>query len=92
MSDDMMGALRLDGDRRAVHLERTYATHPEDLWSAITEADRVGRWLARIEGQFQVGCTFVLYFDDDDLDSRSIGQILECRRPERLRVSWYFRY
>lgn len=69
-----------DGARRVVTLEREFHSDPADLWQAITNPERAGRWLAS------------LTIDDDDVtlgfdggSSRS-GKILECDAPHRLRV------
>jgi len=40
-----VGQLRLDGDRRAVRFERHYETTIEDLWEAVSNPDRLRRWL-----------------------------------------------
>jgi uncharacterized protein YndB with AHSA1/START domain len=90
LTSDIQAFVRLDGDRRAVRLERTYATNPEDLWSALTDPDRLARWFARVEGDLSLNGAFVIYFDDDDPDERTLGQVLGCDPPSRLEVSWFF--
>jgi uncharacterized protein YndB with AHSA1/START domain len=89
MSNDIIGAIRMEGDRPAVRLERTYATDTKDLWSALTEPERLGRWFAAVTGDLRQGGEYVVIFDDDDA-SRTTGTILECRPPEHLKVSWLF--
>jgi uncharacterized protein YndB with AHSA1/START domain len=99
MTEDLIGALRLDGDgdgdgdgdRAAVRLERTYKTDAADLWSALTDPARLTRWFARVEGDLRTGGTFCVYFDDENPDERTIGQIQECEPPHRLAVTWHFR-
>jgi hypothetical protein len=41
-----LGSLRIDGDRCGLRFERVYDTTPDDLWSALTEPERLARWLA----------------------------------------------
>ena len=53
--NDLLGALRADGSRAAVRFERTYATTCEDLWSAVTEPERLARWFAPVSGDLAVG-------------------------------------
>jgi uncharacterized protein YndB with AHSA1/START domain len=90
MTNEIYAAVRLDGDRRAVRLERTYATDTKDLWSALTEPDRLARWFARVEGDLSLNGAFVIYFDADDPDGRTLGQVLKCDPPSQLEVSWFF--
>ena len=90
MTSEIQAVVRLDGDRRAVRLERTYATDPKDLWSALTEPDRLARWFARVEGDLSLNGAFVIYFDADDPDERTLGQVLRCDPPSQLEVSWFF--
>ncbi|MEO6533739.1 MAG: SRPBCC domain-containing protein [Pseudolysinimonas sp.] len=72
--------LTADGPRRVVTLEREFRTDPADLWQAITDPERAGRWLASLTVQ---GDDVTLGFDGGS--SRS-GKILECDAPRRLRV------
>ncbi|HEY3732456.1 MAG TPA: SRPBCC family protein [Streptosporangiaceae bacterium] len=91
MTEDLIGTLRPDGDRLAIRLERSYKTDAADLWSALTDPARLSRWFARVDGDLRVGGTFCIYFDDEDADQRSLGQVQECDPPHRLTVTWYFR-
>jgi uncharacterized protein YndB with AHSA1/START domain len=69
-----------DGARRVVTLEREFRTDPGDLWQAITDPERAGRWLAALTIE---GDAVTLGFDGGS--SRS-GRILECDAPRRLRL------
>jgi uncharacterized protein YndB with AHSA1/START domain len=69
-----------DGARRAVTLEREFRTEPADLWQAITDPERAGRWLASLTVD---GDDVTIGFDGGS--SRS-GKILECDGPHRLRL------
>jgi hypothetical protein len=42
------GKLRSEGDRAGVRFERRYDFAPEEVWSALTDPDRLGRWLANV--------------------------------------------
>lgn len=46
---------RIDERRGAVRVEDVYDTDIADLWSAVTEPERLARWLATVEGDFRVG-------------------------------------
>jgi uncharacterized protein YndB with AHSA1/START domain len=91
MAEDLIGALRLDGDRMAVKLERSYGTDAADLWSALTDPARLSRWFARVEGDLRPEGTFCIYFGDEDPDERTLGQVRECDPPRKLVVTWHFR-
>jgi uncharacterized protein YndB with AHSA1/START domain len=91
MADDLIGTLRLDADRMAVRLERSYGTDAADLWSALTDPARLSRWFAQVDGDLRPGGTFRINFDDDDPDERTVGQVRECEPPHRLVVTWHFR-
>jgi uncharacterized protein YndB with AHSA1/START domain len=88
MADELAGTLRLDGDRLSVRLERTFPTDPADLWSALTDPARLGRWLAPVEGDLRPGGSFSVIFDAADPGGRADGQIQECAPPRRLAVTW----
>ena len=91
MPEDLIGALRLDGDRMAVRLERRYGTDAADLWAALTDPARLSRWFARVDGDLRPDGTFCIYFDDEDPDERTVGQVRECEPPHWLVVTWHFR-
>lgn len=69
-----------DGARRVVTLEREFRTDPADLWQAITDPARAGRWLASLTVE---GDDVTLGFDGG---SGRSGKILECDAPHRLRI------
>ena len=59
MSDTTItGRLRVDDGRGTVAVEGLYDTDIDDLWSAITEPERVARWLAVVDGDPGFGDTF----------------------------------
>lgn len=86
-TDDLLGALRLDGDRVAVHFERTFATSAEDLWNALTEPDRLSRWLAPVDGRLDAGGTYRIDFGDDEVTT---GTVQTCDPPRLLDLTWDF--
>ena len=52
----MLGSMRrIDEARGAVRVEDVYDTDIADLWSAITEPDRLARWIATVEGDLRIG-------------------------------------
>lgn len=73
-----------DGDDEIVRLtmRRIYPTSAEDLWNALTDPIRLGRWFARLEGDFRVGGSFTV------VEHGTPGTILECDAPRRLRMTY----
>ena len=82
---NVVGTLLTDAERIVVRLEATYDTDAVDLWSALTEPDRLARWLARVEGDLRLGGDFAVFYDDDE---HATGSIVVCEPPQRLHVTW----
>ena len=81
------GELRSDDDRCAVRFQRLYDFTPDELWSALTDQERLRRWLAeapRFEGG--VGGRVTIAFDDGTTE----GRILIWDEPRVLEYEWRF--
>uniref|UniRef100_A0AAU3H127 SRPBCC family protein n=1 Tax=Streptomyces sp. NBC_01401 TaxID=2903854 RepID=A0AAU3H127_9ACTN len=66
-----------------VLLRRTFDADAAEVWDAVTSPERIARWFLPVTGEFRVGGTY-------QLEGNAGGEILECVRQERLRVSWVF--
>jgi uncharacterized protein YndB with AHSA1/START domain len=76
--------LEYDGKAaRAVEGSRFYPTGPEDLWNAITDAERLPRWLSPVSGDLQLGGRY-------QIEGNAAGTITRCDRPRSLEVTWEF--
>src|SRR5262245_31191552 len=62
---------------------RTYATDQADLWDALTNAERLPRWLLPISGDLQVGGRY-------QLEGNAGGVVERCEEPESFAVTWEF--
>ena len=71
------------GEGRAIRLGRTYDAPIEDVWDALTNPERIGRWFLPISGDYRVGGRY-------QLEGNAGGEILACERPHRLRVTWVY--
>jgi uncharacterized protein YndB with AHSA1/START domain len=71
----------VDGDTVRVLLRRRYPTEPADLWSALTEPERVARWFMPLQGDLREGGNF-------RLEGNASGDILTCTPPQLLRVTF----
>lgn len=81
MTVSMLGEVRREGDRGTIHMEDVYDTDIDDLWGAVSEPERLSRWLATVEGELRVGgrihATFTSSWDGP-------GRIEVCDAPQRL--------
>jgi uncharacterized protein YndB with AHSA1/START domain len=81
----ILGSMRrIDEKRGAVRMEDVYATDIADLWSAITEPDRLARWIATVEGDLRVGATVQTHFTST---WEGPGRIDVCDAPTHLVVT-----
>ena len=70
-----------DGDLVRVQMDRRYPSPTEDVWEALTDPDRIRRWMMPISGDLRVGGSF-------QLEGNAGGEILHCERPHVLRVTF----
>jgi uncharacterized protein YndB with AHSA1/START domain len=66
---------------RVVVATRTYATDIDDLWDALTSAERIPRWFLPISGDLRLGGRF-------QLEGNAGGEIIRCEPPRKLGVTW----
>jgi uncharacterized protein YndB with AHSA1/START domain len=69
------------GERVSVLLRRGYDAPIDDVWDAVTQPDRIKRWLMPISGELRVGGSF-------QLEGNAGGEILTCEPPRLLRVTF----
>jgi uncharacterized protein YndB with AHSA1/START domain len=72
-----------DGEGKVVRLRRTYEAPIEDVWDALTSADRINRWFLPISGDLGVGGRY-------QFEGNAGGRVLTCERPSRFRVTWEY--
>jgi len=63
--------------------ERTYDTSIDDLWEAITSAERIPRWLLPVTGELRLGGRY-------QLEGNAGGEVITCEPPRRLAVTWEY--
>jgi uncharacterized protein YndB with AHSA1/START domain len=81
----ILGSLRRTDGVGVVRIEDRYDTDIDDLWSAITDPDRLARWFGQVEGDLRPGGEFRLYVESDDIEST--GRVEACEPPRRLVVT-----
>lgn len=60
---------------------RVYPTAPDDLWSALTDPERIPRWFLPISGQLEVGGRY-------SLEGNASGTVESCDAPRRFAITW----
>jgi len=70
-------------EARVIRLQRTYDAAIADVWDALTTPERISRWFLPISGDLRLGGHY-------QFEGNAGGEILECDRPNRLKVTWVF--
>lgn len=68
---------------RVVVATRTFDTDVDDLWQAVTTAERIARWFLPIEGDLRLGGRF-------QLRGNAGGTITACEPPRHLATTWEY--
>ena len=90
MSEETRGTTRVVGTlasvdgRGVVRMEDRYDTDIDDLWSALTDPQRLARWVASVEGDLRLGGEFRAHFTSGWEGS---GRVDTCEPPRRLLVT-----
>ncbi|MCY4365462.1 MAG: SRPBCC domain-containing protein [Chloroflexi bacterium] len=67
----------------AVSLYRSFATTLEDLWDAVTNADRIPRWFAPVSGNLEPGGQY-------QVEGNAGGTIFACESQSHFGLTWEF--
>lgn len=62
---------------------REYKADREDVWDALTSAERIPRWFLPISGDLSVGGRY-------QFEGNAGGVVERCERPESFAVTWEF--
>lgn len=79
---------RLDDGRQRLEFLRSWPDPIEDVWAALTEPDRMVRWIGTFDGERAVGGTGTFTMTHED---EAVGEpmtIVACDPPRRLVVEW----
>jgi uncharacterized protein YndB with AHSA1/START domain len=66
-----------------VTLSRLYDTDVDDLWEALTSAERLPRWFLPVDGDLKLGGTY-------QLRGNAGGTITACTPPTHFAATWEF--
>src|SRR5262245_30304673 len=68
---------------RVVVASRSYNTNMEDVWDAITSAERIQRWFLPVSGDLRLGGRY-------QLEGNAGGEITRCEPPRHLALTWEY--
>jgi uncharacterized protein YndB with AHSA1/START domain len=71
------------GEAHVVTISQAYDTDPDDLWDAVTNIERIPRWLLPISGDLLVGGSY-------QLDGQAGGTVLTCDPPKNFTATWEY--
>ena len=67
----------------AVVATRTYATDIDDVWDALTNAERIPRWFSPVTGDLRLGGRY-------QVQGNASGQITACEPPRSFALTWEY--
>lgn len=83
------GTVTAEADgRQLLEFRRSWPDPIDDVWAALTEPERMARWIGRYEGERTPGAqgTLVMTFEEGGERTGSPATIVECAPPRRLVV------
>ena len=80
----ILGSLRSVDGKGAVRMQDRYDTDVEDLWAALTDPERLARWIGEVEGDLRVGGEFRARFVTSGWEGT--GRVEVCEPPHRWLV------
>jgi uncharacterized protein YndB with AHSA1/START domain len=83
-SRGLVGSLHAVDGKAVVRMEDSFDTDIDDLWSAITDPERLARWIGKVEGDLRLGGEFRAGFTSS---YEGPGRVDVCDPPRRLRVT-----
>jgi uncharacterized protein YndB with AHSA1/START domain len=81
----IVGSLRIVDGKGVVRVEDRFDTAVDDLWSALTDPVRLGRWLGEFDGDLRLGGEFKARFFASGWEGS--GRVEVCDAPRHLVVS-----
>lgn len=81
----ILGSLHSAEGKGIVHVEDRFETDVENLWSALTDRDRLARWYGQVEGDLRAGGEFRARLFASGWEGT--GRVDVCEPPRRLQVT-----
>lgn len=80
-----LGQVLRDEDGVRLEFVRTYRDTVQDVWSVLTDPDRVARWLGTVSGDPSTGAVELVMTEDEGATPAAVT-IVECTPPTSLVV------
>jgi uncharacterized protein YndB with AHSA1/START domain len=71
------------GEAHVLTISQAYDTDPADLWDAVTNIERIPRWLMPISGDLKIGGSY-------QLEGHAAGTVLTCDPPKNFTATWEY--
>lgn len=71
------------GAARVVTISQTYAYELDELWDAVTDAERIPRWFAPVSGDLSLGGRY-------QIEGNAGGTVERCDPPKGFALTWEF--
>lgn len=84
VGNTLLGSLQAVDGKAVVRMEDSFSTDIDDLWSALTDPQRLARWIAEVEGDLRLGGEFRASFTSG---WEGPGRVDVCEPPRRLLVT-----
>ena len=81
------GTLHSVDGQGIVRMKSRYATDIDDLWSALTDPERLARWYGKVEGDLTLGGEFTAIVAASGWNGR--GRVEVCDPPRKLEVTMW---
>jgi uncharacterized protein YndB with AHSA1/START domain len=78
----ILGSLRAADGESIVRIEDRFDTDIDDVWSAITDPDRLARWYGQVEGDLRLGGEYHAHLFASGWEGT--GRVEACEPPSRL--------
>jgi uncharacterized protein YndB with AHSA1/START domain len=84
VSNTLVGSIQAVDGKAVVRMEDRFSADVDDLWSALTDPERLARWIATVEGDLRLGGEFRASFTSG---WEGPGRVDVCEPPRRLLVT-----
>ncbi|WP_369139250.1 SRPBCC family protein [Modestobacter versicolor] len=86
--DERLGEVTEVADGVRLRFRRSWPDPVEDVWAALTEPDRLLRWMGSYEGERRAGGSGTFTMTHEEQPVGEPMRIVECDAPRRLVVEW----
>jgi uncharacterized protein YndB with AHSA1/START domain len=69
------------GEARVMTISQVYDTDVDDMWDAVTNAERIPRWFLPVHGELRVGGKY-------QLEGNAGGTVERCDPPKSFAATW----